>query len=78
MKKKKICQEFTWEVRHKCHYAVLSQLHNNFFCLFLAADFVRNERHQRFPSCHDAAESGGVGALAGGSGGGWWRENQGL
>lgn len=48
------------------------------FCLFLAAGFVRNERHQRFACCHDAAESGSVGALAGGSSGGWWRENQGL
>lgn len=43
-----------------------------------AAGFVGNEGHQRFSGCHDAAESGGVGAAGGGSSGGWRREVEGL
>lgn len=48
------------------------------FILFVAAGFIRNERHQRRPGGHDVAESGSAGAPTGSSGGGWWGEKQGL
>lgn len=73
--RKRLVQHFS----HSLHKFSLLQLFLFLiFCLLLAADFVRNERHQWCSGCHDSAEFGGVGTSAGGSGGGRWGENKGL